>query len=297
MECLLATPDGWQSDMDMTQSTFDSHIWYINGITLEDGELKFRADNDWTDSWGDNGGNISVSSGTYDIWFNDITGDYILILKEDLVAVPVNLFLVGDAVASGWDPNNNNTPLFKDPSQPGMFNYTGFFKAGGEGFKFLEIGDWQPQWGKGASDGVLAGNPATQEGDPSAIAVPTDGYYTLQVDFNTLSYTFESFDASSKTVFATIGVIGDATNKADLDDDGTPDGWQSDMDMTQSTFDSHIWYINGITLEDGGLKFRADNDWTDSWGDNGNDISVSAGTYDIWLNDITGEYILIPIGA
>jgi len=69
-------------------------------------------------------------------------------LTEILVTPPEGLFLVGDAVASGWDPNNNNTPLFKDPSQPGVFSYTGFFKAGGEGFKFLEIGDWHPQWGK-----------------------------------------------------------------------------------------------------------------------------------------------------
>lgn len=296
-DVIITIADGvYKGRLNLTQNTFrffaqpaDNNVSYnyeyfqSNGYTIDpllenanDEKMNFK---------------FTGAEGPWDI-FIDTNLKSITLVK---VITPDNLFLVGDAVASDWNPNNNNTPLFKDQSQSGVFNYTGFFKAGGEGFKFLEIGDWHPQWGKGASDGELAGNPATQEGDPSAITVPTDGYYTLQVDFNTLSYTFESFDASSATIFMTIGVIGDATDKADIDNDGTPDGWQSDKDMTRSTFDSHIWYINGVILEDGEIKFRADNDWNDSWGDNGGNIAVSAGTYNIWLNDITGAYILIPI--
>ena len=54
------------------------------------------------------------------------------------------------------------------------------------------------------------------------------------------------------------------------------------------------------------MKFRADNAWDVDWGSNtpisgtgtqgGSNIPVSvAGTYDIWFNDITGNYIFIPI--
>ena len=241
------------------------------------------------DSWGVggyNGADFTVTAGTYDIWLNDITGDYILIPVATPAPTPDNLYLVGDATEAGWSPTNNNTPLFKDPNEEGVFTFTGYFIGGGEGFKLLEIGDWTPQWGKGANDGELAGKPVTQDGDPSAIPVPESGYYSLRVDFNTLSYTFEPYDASGATEYATIGVIGDAT----------PTGWASDTDMTQSTIDTHLWYIQGFTVVDGPMKFRADDDWADSWGVggyNGADFTVTAGTYDIWLNDITGDYILI----
>ena len=155
-------------------------------------------------------------TGTEGLW--DIildTNAKTITLAEILVTPPDNLYLVGDATEAGWSPTNNNTPLFKDPNEEGVFTFTGYFIGGGEGFKLLEIGDWTPQWGKGANDGELAGKPATQDGDPSAIPVPESGYYSLRVDFNTLSYTFEPYDASGATEYATIGVIGDAT----------PTGW------------------------------------------------------------------------
>jgi len=286
------TPDGWQSDVDMTQSTFDSHIWFLNGITLEDGEIKFRADNGWDVNWGNNGNNISVSAGNYNIWFNDLTGSYILIpVIEDIL--PVNLYLVGGATAADWSNNNNNTPMFRSSEDNNLFTITGKFLA--DGFKFLEIkGQWAPQWGTNGG-GTLVYRPTEADPDPGTLNIDSEGYYTVNVNLNTEIYTITPYDVSGATEYATIGIIGDATNSADLDNNGTPDGWESDVDMTQSTFDPHIWYINDITLEDGEIKFRADNDWGVSWGDNGSNISVSAGSYNIWFNDLTGEYHLIPI--
>lgn len=276
-----ATPTGWDSDSDMTASTFDPHIWHLGSFTFTDGAMKFRADNDWAVNWGDNGNDINVSAGFYDIWFNDLTGDYIFISAIDPATFPDNLFLVGDATAAGWDPNNNNHPMFKDPNNVGIYKYTGFFKAGS--VKLLEATDWQPQWGKGAGDGLLAGNPGTQSNDPGTIDIASEGYYTLQVNFNDRTYTLEAYDASAAATYSTIGVIGSAT----------PTGWDSDTDMTQSSFDPHIWYISNFTITDGAMKFRAEDGWDVNWGDNGNDINVSAGTYNMWLNDLTGEYNLI----
>ena len=84
-----ATPGGWDADTDMTQAAFNPHLWFINDIALIDGEVKFRADNDWAVNWGggvefsslgDTGNdNIPVSAETYDVWFNDLDGSYILI--------------------------------------------------------------------------------------------------------------------------------------------------------------------------------------------------------------------------
>ncbi len=85
---------GWDAnanpDTNLTQSPFNPHIWYLEGYTVFNGELKIRADDDWTNSWGANPGlsgqgnnnndpNIIVTAGTYDIWFNDLDGRFILI--------------------------------------------------------------------------------------------------------------------------------------------------------------------------------------------------------------------------
>lgn len=88
-----ATPGGWDADTDMTVSDFDEHIWFIDNVTLTaGGEMKFRANDAWDVNWGGptsysgtgtpGGPNIPIGitfSGTYDVWFNDLTGRYIYI--------------------------------------------------------------------------------------------------------------------------------------------------------------------------------------------------------------------------
>ena len=214
-----------------------------------------------------------------------------------------NLFLVGDATAAGWNNNNNNYPMFNDPDQSGLYHYTGYFNAGS--VKLLEQkGQWQPQWGKGASDNQLAGNPGTQTNDPDVIAVPTAGYYTLTVNLANLSYTLTPYDTSGATEYSTIGVLGRAT----------PTAWDSDTDMTKSTFDPHIWYMTlDMNQSDGGdcdcgFKFRADNAWDVDWGgvqnpptlhygvaeQGGKNIGVpETGTYTIFFNTLDLRYFYI----
>ena len=68
-----ATPSGWDSDTDMTYNP-EERCWEIKGVELSDGEMKFRANDDWKLNWGgelDNlkqdDPNIAVAAGTYDI--------------------------------------------------------------------------------------------------------------------------------------------------------------------------------------------------------------------------------------
>ena len=69
-----ATPSGWDSDTDMTYNP-EERCWEIKGVELSDGEMKFRANDNWDGlNWGgelDNlkqdGPNIVVAAGTYDI--------------------------------------------------------------------------------------------------------------------------------------------------------------------------------------------------------------------------------------
>lgn len=211
-----------------------------------------------------------------------------------------NLFLVGDVTAAGWNPDNNNTPLFRDGENADLYHFTGRFAGGAalEGFKLVETNQWQPQWGL---DGAEFTSSDILGGDPTAIPVAEDAYYTFEVDATEMTYSFELYDESGAESFNSIGILGSATIGLGTGDDG----WGSDVDLTQSDFDSHIWYANNVELQDGELKIRANDAWDTSWGANtalsgqaanNNDpnIPVVAGVYDIWFNDISMRYILIP---
>ncbi|QLE00825.1 SusF/SusE family outer membrane protein [Galbibacter sp. BG1] len=228
---------------------------------------------------------------------SDTLSLYVVLVEPKDDAEPIELkpqlFLVGDATAAGWNPENTNTPLFRDPENENVFFFTGRFAGGAdvEGFKLLEtLGQWQPQWGL---DNGNVSNSDLLGSDPSAFKVSEDTYYSFSINKEDLTYTWEKYDASAAPIYSSIGILGDAT----------ADGWDADQDLTKSTFDPHIWYIEGITVTDGEAKFRLDNTWDTSWGADtalsgqgtlgGPNIPVSAGTYNVWFNDIDGRYLFI----
>ncbi|PRX46401.1 SusF/SusE family outer membrane protein [Salegentibacter salegens] len=215
--------------------------------------------------------------------------------EEEGEAPKMQLYLVGDATEAGWDPANNNTPLFRDGENEAIYYFEGRFAGGAdiEGFKFLETTEWQPQWG--ISNGELTNSDLLGD-DPDAFPVENDAYYSLMVNVDEMTYTWEEIDETEAEVQTNIGIIGDAT----------PGAWDDDTDMTQSEFNPHIWYIEGIELTDGEAKFRADDAWDLDWGGAtpvsgettvaGPNIPVSAGTYNVWFNTLDGRYIFIPQG-
>lgn len=225
---------------------------------------------------------------TVSVTLPEETGDAIELKRE--------LYLVGDATAAGWNPDNNNTPLFRDAENDDIYYFEGRFAGGAdvEGFKLLEsLGNWQPQWGvneDSATSSDILGK------DPQAFPVTEDAYYSFMINVAEGTYTFESIDATDADTFASIGIIGDAT----------PGGWDADTDMMQSEFNPHIWYATDFVLTDGEFKFRANDAWDANWGNASDALSGEAslgstdnmaatpGTYNIWFNDLDGRYILIP---
>ncbi len=207
-----------------------------------------------------------------------------------------DLFLVGNASQDNWNNDSNNYPMFRDPANTDKYYYTGYFNAGS--FKMIEKkGQWQPQWGQ--NGGTLAVNDGTGS-DPGTFDIATAGYYTVTVDLAANTYSIDPYDASSAATYSSIAIIGTAT----------PNNWDDpDTDMTQSTFDPHMWYINNQLLKAGGeMKFRANNSWDVNWGaadsysglatPGGANIAIGIpvnGNYDIWFNDLTGRYIYIPV--
>lgn len=163
---------------------------------------------------------------------------------------------------SGWATSHPLAGLNYDGQ------YTGFSYLNGE-FKYKPNADnWEGDFEKVSGDcyeGTLS-----ESGASNIDAIP-EGFYMMQVDLVNMTY--------KHTLISTIGVIGDAT----------ADGWNSDQDMTFDSTDGS-WNISGITLTDGTIKFRANDAWDINWGGsasalyaNGDNIAVTAGTYDIKL--------------
>ena len=202
----------------------------------------------------------------------------------------VDLYLIGDATAAAWDNNADNKnllPLLKT-AEDNQYTFTGFFKQGA--FKMIKVkGSWDAQFGLGAASGMLS-----TDGGSGNIPVAADGYYKLTVNTADLTYTFEPATVST-TTYDNISIIGNVNGN-----------WDTDTELTQSTFDPHVWSIHSVSLKDGEFKFRANNAWDVSWGTNaaffgtavqgGDNIPLGAEwTYDVYFNDATGAYTIIPV--
>ncbi|HNX84062.1 MAG TPA: SusF/SusE family outer membrane protein [Bacteroidales bacterium] len=79
-----ALPGWWYDDIDLT--TTDGIIYTLTDYPFNQGEVKFRMENEWDVNWGDygfptgygyqDGPNIQVPAGTYTVTFNRLTGEY-----------------------------------------------------------------------------------------------------------------------------------------------------------------------------------------------------------------------------
>ena len=163
------------------------------------------------------------------------------------------LYMAGDA--NGW----NQIDVLN--SEDGV-NFKGYMYLNQKGFKFCS----QPNW-----DGTNYGGAFFGESEDNIMMTQEAGFYQVDVDLSAKTYTLTPF---------TIGIIGNAT----------PKGWDGDTNMTYNP-EERCWELKDVTLSDGEMKFRHTNDWSLSWGgeldnlttQNGPNIAVAAGTYDIKL--------------
>ena len=164
------------------------------------------------------------------------------------------LYMAGDA--NGWD---HSDVLNSDDG----VHFTGYMYLNQKGFKFST----QPNW-----DGTSYGADFdTAPGAGNIVITEDAGFYQVDVDLSAKTYTLTPF---------TIGIIGSAT----------PKSWDGDTNMTYNP-EERCWELKDVTLTDGEMKFRHTNDWSLSWGgeldnlttQNGPNIAVAAGTYDIKL--------------
>jgi len=263
-----ATPTGWDSDTDLN---YEGNGIFKVKITLSDGEVKFRAEDSWSNNWGGatfpsgaavfNGPNIPVTAGTYDVTFDRANLTY----NFETAAGFQDVGIIGNATPGGWDA---------DTDMSGNGDGTFSLIVGlGDGFvKFRANNSWDVNWG---SSNFPSGT-GTQGGADIPV---TKGIYFVTFNSITGEYSFTP---------ASIGLIGNAT----------PGGWDTDTDMIEGT-EVGVVTLN-ITLTDGFAKFRVNDGWTYNWGSNtfpngtgtpgGADIPVTAGSYTVKFNVNTKEY-------
>lgn len=277
-----ATPGGWDNDTNMYKDTTANGYFII--LDLVPGSAKFRQDDDWAINWGSadwpsgigtqDGANIPVpAAGTYYITFDSGTGEYNF--AEQITYGTIGL--IGDATPGGWD---TDTPMNKDANNPDLWRVDVELTDGEA--KFRADNDWTYNWG--STDW------------PSGIGLPggpnipvVAGNYRVTLNTATGEYSFIEL-----IEYSTIGIIGDAT----------PGGWDTDTDLDQDGTNPDLWKKR-LILTDGEAKFRADNDWTYNWGSgdfpegtgvqDGANIPVVAGEYNITFNSFTGEYVFAEL--
>lgn len=212
-------------------------------------------------------------------------------------------FLVGDLSgrdgAPAWKEKNNDHLLFADDNNALAYHYYGYLKADAAFKIFPEasIGAWKNILG--LKDGKL-----DMSGDDIKLpAGSAAGYYHVtftvnrgKLDPTKATITFEPYDVSGKETYDKIGIIG----TAGID-------WDHDLLFEQSKTEPHLWVGREIVLKEGEFKLRANAAWAKNWGGQEKDqfptdfgiagggenwkvTAKEAGKYNIYFNDLTGNY-------
>lgn len=263
-----AGPDG----QFYTTSETDVFVAYV---TLIDGEVKFRENNEWTNDFGDDGADGTLDAGGANIAVT--AGDYKITLDLNTNTYTMEAFAWG-VVGSGYNDWGNGGPDAKF-----YYDYTtDTFKVDAQlldgEIKFRQNNEWTTDFGDNGADGTLDGG-----GDNIAV---TAGHYSITLNFNDNTYTIVAAD--------TWGIVGSGFN----------DWGNGGPDFTLTQIQPDIYYGDIATLVDGEIKFRVNNDWSSDFGDTGADgtldaggdnIAVTAGLYRVWMDVANGTYQLNKI--
>ena len=156
-----------------------------------------------------------------------------------------------------WDPANTSTVVYSVKDN-GIYEGYLWFPGETTEFKFTKVTAWESDNTIGDPDGGgQSGTLKIGDWGGNNIKVTTgSGYYRIIANLNAKTYS------ALKTSW---GLIGSAT----------PNGWDSDQDMSYST-STGVWTIT-LNLGAGDIKFRANDSWDLNYGDDGPDGKLEAG--------------------
>ena len=252
--------NNWGAFSDSPFYTTSQSNVFVAYVTLVDGEIKFRENNDWGNNFGDTGAdgtldaggdNIAVTAGTYKIMLDLNANTYTM--EEYSWGV----------VGSGFNDWGAT------PDARFSYDYvSNTFKVGvklldGE-IKFRKNNDWGENFGDTGVDGTLDAG-----GDNIAVSA---GFYIITLDFENNMYTMEASDVW--------GIVGSGYND-----------WGATPDFSFTPLSNDIWIAEIVPIVDGEIKFRVNEDWGTNYGDTGADATLDAGGDNIAIT--AGNYRIV----
>lgn len=229
----------------------------------------------------------------------------------ELADAPIELwYLVGSGIGSAdWDNGKNSVgsgglipmyPIDGNEYNPqtgqGEIQYAGYFNAGQQFKLVLVPGDWNTQLNftnVKDPDSFIS----DEDGDNHNIGIVEAGYYRIRLNTVNSELVIEPVEG-------TVGVYSMISMPGGYQDWNTGENMMLGM---STSVENHDWYLKSVTYDNTELKFAADNSWDVNWGgqgfpygigtNNGPNIPVAAGTYDVYFNDILGTYNFVPVPA
>ncbi|MDD5508710.1 MAG: sugar-binding protein [Bacteroidales bacterium] len=189
---IIGAFNAWNGDVPMNRDDTDPNLWKLSRSWYADSEIKFRENNDWMVNWGNtswpsgtgiqNGPNIPLVQGKYDVIFNTTSSQYNFILNPDICG---EIGLIGDFNNWGTGDPPADVWMVRDPVYPSNFSLEYHFTAN-TGLLFRMDADptFTYVWG---------GNSLCQTGiqDPGqSIQIPA-GHYTITFNCKSGDYCFE----------------------------------------------------------------------------------------------------------
>jgi uncharacterized delta-60 repeat protein len=218
---LVGTFNGFSNDAVM--ETEDGEIYTIANFEIPvSGVVKFRQDASWDINWGANtfptgigfqdGPDIPVSAGFYDITFNRLTGAYQFTLLNPLFS---NVGLIGEF--NGW---SESVPMeTADGVNYTLLNFSVPAPGLDPGVKFRQDNSWDINWGGSSFPAGLA-----SLNGPN-IPIP-EGTYNIYFNLLSLEYTFE--DIALQTWYEDFDGDGFGNPDVSVQAATQPEGYVSD---------------------------------------------------------------------
>ncbi|MFY8188747.1 MAG: T9SS type A sorting domain-containing protein [Flavobacterium sp.] len=270
---VLGDFSSWQ---DQNMMTDDNVEYYLEGVVIPaNGNAKFRQDGAWTINWGSNtfptgtgtqnGPDIPVLAGIYDISINIVSGAYAF---EAVVTDFDNIGFIG-----GFNWFSESVPMLTTDGD--VYTYKDFY-FNDSSVKFRKDNAWNDNWG-----GTTFPSGDAIYDAPTYIPLTT-GFYNITFDLDELTYDFQP---------APITMIGPAVSD-----------WNTDVAMTTAD-GGKTFTAEDVALSAGEMKFRVNNAWSLNYGGttfpngtaNPNSVNEAAivavaGTYDITFDRVALTY-------
>lgn len=239
-----------------------------------------------------NAGKIA-KAGIYQMTINMM--DYTYSIKQ----IAPEYYLVG--ALQSWSDQNMSCLMTAETAMVQNFTTKWTGDANMKIWLGSDFGKWDNAFGSASGDGVNTAEGKLKAGGGAIVCPEKGAYYTFTADFSTMTYKWTKLANQNPTEFKHVSLIGVGGK------------WNEGDDIDLEQVAPHNWYLAKQEIPAGGLKIRADHKWRNdgNWGfaegqkyeskgtlitsGGSSNISVPAGTYNIYFNDITGAYAFVEV--